>query len=288
MMSVTIRESRPTAIQLPSPTGSNYDEEWTIKLQAGLTYHSVELQTNLQNVKTIKKVTLDIGGTPVVYSSNAMMDLIDKMYKKFQATGRFVFDFSKFEYRTPQGIFQTQLVTGIRDDVTLKVEFGAKGTTAGGAAADDPTKPTMTAMAYVTDTDRAGRVYMPSRYELTQHAAAAGTHTWEFPNAAPNKYVQRLVLDESEVTINKVIVKRGNRTLETLKRTDIDYALQRHGDVALQSGFLLLDFTLFKFGTNGAVNTHELKFEFEVSGTGAIKTYVEGFDQVKALPQRNA
>ncbi|MDP2562675.1 major capsid protein P2 [Psychrobium sp. 1_MG-2023] len=69
-----LRKIQPAMIQLASPTGSGYEEEWSIKLQAGMTYHGIELETDLE----IKKVTLDIGGTPVCYSSNVMMDLFYK------------------------------------------------------------------------------------------------------------------------------------------------------------------------------------------------------------------
>ncbi|RXE92570.1 major capsid protein P2 [Pseudoalteromonas phenolica] len=50
-----INSIRPSLIQLPSPTGTGFGEEWSIKLQSGLTYHMVELETNLVNVETIKK-----------------------------------------------------------------------------------------------------------------------------------------------------------------------------------------------------------------------------------------
>ena len=156
--------------------------------------------TNLKEVPTIKKVTLDIGGTPVVYASNVMIDLLEKMYKKFQATGRVVFDFSKFEYRSPAGIYGTQLVTGLRDDVTLLVEFGEKGAT-------DPVVPTMKAKAWVTDNDGAGRVFVPNRYELTQYSGAGGEHNWNFPNGAPSRHLQRVIFNESEVTISKIKVQ---------------------------------------------------------------------------------
>lgn len=273
----TIRKVQPTMIQLNAATGSGYNEEWTIKLQPGMTYHSIELDTNLKTVATIKKVTIDIGGTPVAYATNVMLDLMDKLYKKHQKEGRFVFDLSKFEYRTPAGIYQTQLVTGLRDDVTVKVEFGAK-------AANDPVVPVLKSKAWVSDNDGAGRVFVPTRYELTQYAAAAGEHTWTFPNGSPNRHIQRIIFNESDVTISKIRVKRGTRTIHTLERDDLDYMLQRHAGVALQAGYCLLDFTAFGFGIHGAIHTHGLSFELDVDGTGAIKTYVEGFEQ-KLFPQ---
>ncbi len=96
-------------IQLPSPMGTRFGEEWSIKLQSGVTYHMVELETNLVNVETIKKVTIDIGGVPVVSVTNKMLDVLDTAYKRYRKTGRFILPLSKFDYRTPEGIYQTQL-----------------------------------------------------------------------------------------------------------------------------------------------------------------------------------
>lgn len=268
-----IKSVRPSMIQLTSPTGTGYGEEWSIKLQAGLTYHAIELETNLQSVETIKKITVDIGGVPVVSVTNKMLNVLDKAYKRYQETGRFILPLSNFDYLTPQGKYQTQLVTTLTDDVTLKIEFGEK-------SSSDPSVPTLSGKAYVSNTDRAGRVFKPTRYELVQHAAAAGDHEWVMPNTGLNRFIQRMVFDESEVTINKIKVKRGSRVIETLTRADIEYGLKRYADVAPQSGYLILDFTLFGFGSNGALPSAGVSFEFEVNKNGAIKTYVEGFDQL--------
>jgi hypothetical protein len=273
-VSRAVRKIQPTQIELPSATGINYNDEWSIKLQAGMTYHSIELETNLKEVPTIKRVTLDIGGTPVAYATNVMMNMLDVAYKKFQQEGIFTFDFSKFEFRSVAGIFQTQLVTEINDDVTLLIEFGAKGAT-------DPATPTLKGRAWVTDNDRAGRMYIPSRYELTQYSAAAGEHVWDLPNGSVNRHVQRIVFKEDVVAITKIKVKRGRKTIHTLSRAALNYALQRHAGVALQAGYCILDFTIFGFGNHGAMQTAGLSFEFTVDGAGAIKTYVEGYEQVK-------
>lgn len=267
-----VRKFQPVMIQCASPTGSGYNEDWTIKLQSGMTYHSIELETNLLEVKTIKKVTVDIGGTPVAYASNEILDLLDKLYKKHQKTGRFVLDFSKFEYRSLAGILQTQLVTYLRDDVTLTVEFGSKGST-------DPAIPTLKAKAWVTSNDSAGRLFIPMRYELTQYCSAAGDHDWVFPNGSATKYLQRIIFKEDNLNISEIKVKRGRNTIHEVKRSDLDYMLQRHADVALQAGYCVLDFTLFGFGTHGSINTKNLSFELVTDGEGSIKTYVEGYEQ---------
>lgn len=270
---------QPSMIQLEGATGVAYNEEATINLQAGLTYHSIELETNLKHIQTIEKITIDIDGTPVVYSSNVMLDVLDKAYKKHQQTGRFILDLSKFEYRTSQGVYQTQLVTEIKDTVTLKIKFVGKG-------ANDPDVPTMKAKAWVTDTKPTGRIYVPTRYEATQQTGASGEHQWSFPNGNPSEQVQRMVFAENEVTISEIRIKRGDKTINRLMRSDLDYHLQRVAGVKLQAGYCILDFTALGFGNEGAINTQGLNFELTVSGKGTIKTHIQGFKQVKAKPTR--
>ncbi|SJN25470.1 major capsid protein P2 [Pseudoalteromonas sp. JB197] len=270
---------QPTMIQLEGATGVAYEEEATIKLQAGLVYHSIELETNLKEVPTIEKITVDISGTPVVYSSNVMLDVLDKAYQKFQQEGRFVLDLSKFEFRTSQGVYQTQLVTELTDTVTLQIKFKAKGET-------DPVVPTLKAKAWVTDKKPTGRIFVPTRYEHTQFSAASGEHTWAFPNGSAAEHVQRMVFAENEVTISEIRVKRGSNVIHRVMRSDLDFSLQRLAGVAPQAGYCILDFTALGFGAEGAFNTLGLNFEFIVSGKGAIKTHIQGYKQVKALPTR--
>lgn len=270
---------QPTLIQLEGAAGVRYDEEATIQLQAGLVYHSIELETNLKEVPTIEKITIDIDGSPVVYSSNVMLDVLDKAYQKFQKTGRFVLDLSKFEYRTSQGVYKTQLVTEITDTVTLLIKFKSKGAT-------DPDVPTLKAKAWVTDRKPFGRIFVPTRYEATQFSAASGEHTWAFPKGSAAEHVQRIVFAENEVTISEIRVMRDKKIIHRVMRSDLDFSMQRLGGIKPQAGYCILDFTQLGFGNEGAMNTLGLNFEFEVSGKGAIKTHIQGFKQVKALPTR--
>lgn len=271
-----MKRIQPVMHQLAGATGSNYGEEWTIKLQAGLTFHSIELETNLTSFSTIEKMTLDINGTPVYYITGEQANMLDKFLGKATQQGRFVLDFTKLENETLAGKFQTQLATEITDDVTLTVKFGAKSQT-------DPVKPTLKGKAWVTNTDASGRVFVPRKYELVQHAAAAGTHVWEFPSGSPFLHLQRLVFKENECNITQIKVKRGDRTLSTLTRADLDFAIKRMKGYVKQTGWCVLDFTLFGFGIHGAMNTAGLKLELEVDSAGAIKTLVDAFEQKKAL-----
>ncbi|TMO75326.1 major capsid protein P2 [Pseudoalteromonas aurantia] len=280
----TLRTSRLSKIPLDAKTGNSYDETWNIKLQAGLTYHRIDLKTNLNHVKTIRKITIDVNGNDFLSIKNTRLDLLKKLYQVEQETGRFVINFSDFKYRTATGIYQTQLVTQPTDDVTVKIEFGERTTGVSGVA-DDPVSPTLKSTAYVTDTDRFGRIFKPTMYELTQSVTAAGEHTWIFPNSATNKFIQRMVFDENEVKIKKIKVMRGEKTIETFERDDLDFDLKDFAKVSHQDGYCLLDFTMKGYGSSMALPTYRIKFVIETEGTGAIQTFVQGFDQLKQLPK---
>lgn len=269
----------PAMQPLNSPTGSGYGK-WNFKLDGGLVYHLLEITTNLVHKTTLAKATVDIGGVPVVEASGAYLEMINKQLSKAETDGIIDFDLAKFECRSPRGIYQTSLPTSIFDDVTLTLEFGTKHV-------DDPAAAdlSISGAAYVSENPKAnvvggGRRFIPTLYELTQISASAGKHVWAFPNGKASESIQRLVMDESEVEITNVILKRGKKTIREMTRKSIDHGLKRLGGHTLQPGFLVLDLIVLGFGFNDALTTEGLSFEFQVTSNGAIKTVIDGFEQV--------
>lgn len=267
----------PVMHQLKAPSGNGYDDEWTIPLEGGLAYHVIELDTNLVKKKTIRRVTIDIGGTPVAYATGAMLEVKEAAYGKASSPGRLVLDLAKFEYRTPAGIYQTSLVTGAGERVTLKVEFGVKDDA-------DPAIPTMRGKAWVSKnpaatTAGAGRTYLPIIKSMTLDCPEAGDFEWSYQGSA-NRMLQRMYVDETNVNVTKVFVKRGKTTISEHTREDIDFALKRYAGVTLPDNHMILDFTLMGFGLNDATGTLGLNFVFQTDGPGAMKVHVEGFEKV--------
>jgi hypothetical protein len=267
----------PAMILLATPTGAGY-KKWNFKLEGGLVYHTIELTTNLVVKSTLAKATIDIGGTPVADASGEHLELINKALSKHETAGVIDFDLAKFEARSPRGVYQTALATSNFDDVTLTLEFGTKD-------AGDPETLSVVGAAYVSENPAAnqiggGRKYLPTLYEATQITAGAGKHTWAFPNGSVDESIQRLVMDESEVNISNVIIKRGKKIIREMTRASIDHGLQRYGGYTLQPNMLVLDFILFGFAFNDALGTQGLSFEFQVDAVGAIKTVVDGFERV--------
>ena len=261
-------------IKLDAATGSNYDDEWTIKLNAGMNYHRIKLLTNLVERVAIKKITIDIGGTDVAYASGEYLEFLLNAYQKHKTPGIFVFDLSKFHYRTQAGIYQTQLSTVVSDDVTLKVLFGAKGDT-------DPDKPSLRASAIVSDNPtQALPIFMPKKYSATLYASAGDEIEWEFPSGNLHKKIQTIVFDESETSISKIAIKRGSTTLNEWTRAELNHDLRELGHIIPQNKMCLIDFTVLGFGTTG-MPTNKLKFVLTTSSAGSIKAHIDGYEQVR-------
>ncbi|MCG7546961.1 major capsid protein P2 [Pseudoalteromonas sp. Of7M-16] len=267
-------------VKLAAFAGNNYGEEWTCKLQAGWTYHDIQLVTNLKSETAIEHIKIDIGGREQIKITGKRLRLLNALYQDKVQQGRFVLCLSNFRYRAPAGIFKTQLATSELEDVTLSVQFGQRGT-------GDPEKPQMRGVAYVSDTDNMGKIFSPIKKEYVQITAAEGEHVWPMPNPKINEFAQRLIFDENEVQIKKILVKRGGAQVHEYSREDLDFDLSEYSDISLQEGHCLLDFTMFKFGSNGALTTAGLEFTFEVTGKGSIKTYFEGYSQ-NVIPQPRA
>lgn len=271
---------QPTLIQLNRAEGVGYEGRATIKLQSGITYSTIELETNIVKRETIKRVAIDVNGNEIVYASAVELDLVDQVLKKHRATGRVILDLARFEYRSIAGIRQKELVTLPTDDVTLIVEFGAKD-------AADPTTPTMKGKAWALN-NQTGQYFMPSMYRITQNIAAAGEHEFVFPNAAPNRWIQRLMFNENNAKISKIEIYRGALRIFEGTRADVEFAMQRLADYSPLADRLVFDPTITGFGTHGAMNTGQrdsLKFKLTVDSPGAMEVLVEGYDQVAAIPQ---
>ena len=225
-------------------------------------------------------MAIDVNGNEIVYASAVELDLVDQVLKKHRATGRVILDLARFEYRSIAGIRQKELVTLPTDDVTLIVEFGAKD-------AADPTTPTMKGKAWALN-NQTGQYFMPSMYRITQNIAAAGEHEFVFPNAAPNRWIQRLMFNENNAKISKIEIYRGALRIFEGTRADVEFAMQRLADYSPLADRFVFDPTITGFGTHGAMNTGQrdsLKFKLTVDSPGAMEVLVEGYDQVAAIPQ---
>jgi hypothetical protein len=280
LVSKAIAKVITSHIKLESATGSGYSEEWSIKLQAGMVYHRIKLLTNLVERVAIERISIDVNGDEKAYASQKYLEFLLDAYQKKKTQGIFVFDLSKFHYRTQAGCYQTQLVTVPSDDLTLKVKFGAKG-------AGDPAVPTLRGSALVSSNEKQfPRIIEPVKQESTFYASAADDIEWIFPNGNQHRKLQTVTFDETNAAITKIAVKRGDRTLNEWTRAELDHDLEELGGIKPQAGMCMVDFTVLGFGTNG-MPTHNLKFVLTTDSAGSIKAHVDGYEQ-KIFPPKNA
>ena len=270
-------------IQLAAPTGTGYEEDWSIKLQGGHVYHTIELETNLANKSTVKKVIIDIGGVPIVTATGQQLEDFEDLLKLEKDAGRLILNLAKHEFASPLSVYQTSLQTGVAEDITLTIEVGAP------QDGDPANTPTITGKAYVSINPlarqpRGGRAIQPALYEQTLFSPAAGEYRESFPNGTRNRYLQRLIFDETNVEISRVKFFRGETLVREMTRNDINFALRRYSKMALLPNKLVIDYTMFGSASEqgDAVDTQGLNFEFEVSGQGAIKMLVDGFERIAA------
>lgn len=268
--------------------GVKYNNTATIKLLPGMTYHSVDLVTNLDDVEiTIDHVEVKIGANAPVKVYATQLVSLDRMYKRTINKKILTLPLSNFDARTLSGIVQTQLVTGIKDDVSIKVKFKNK-------AVADPATLDLRVDTWVTDNDSAGRIWQPKRFDTDIHITSTKNAQWT-PSVQDltNMSIQRMVFDESNMTINAITVHRligtENRTIREIQRESLDYHNERYGGVVKQAGSCLLDFTLFGFANMGALSAAGLNFSFDVTSGGALPVYIEGYQQLRPLqPQAPA
>jgi hypothetical protein len=269
---------QPTKIKLDRPNGVGYDTESIIMLQAGITYSSITLTTNIVERATIRRVAIDVNGNEIMYASGLELDAVDQLLAKHRASGKIVLDLARFEFRSMVGIRQKELVTLPTDIVTLKVEFGTK-------AEADPTTPTLKGSAFVLN-NQSNQYYLPSMYRLTHNIPAAGEFEFLFPNGAPNRHIQRLMFKENNATVSKLEIYRGALKIFESERDDMDFDLQRLAEYSPLADRFVFDPAITKFGTHGAMNTGgNLRFKLTVDAPGAMEMLVEGYDQVRAIPQ---
>jgi len=277
LLARSIEKVMPSNIKLKSPTGSGYSDEWTFDLDSGMKYHVIKLMTNLVDRGAIEKITLDNGGSDVAYASQEYIDFLNEAYGRHTANGVFVLELSKFHYRSPAGVYQTQLVTTGSDDLTLKVKVRGK-------QANDPDNLSMYGEALVSEnTMQALPVFMPIKHELTRYVSAAEDHEWTFPSGNKNKKIQTIAFRETDLNITAVEVKRKGKTLQKWTRASLDFDQEYFFGIQKVDGFCFIDFTMHGFGTNG-IATNDLEFVLTTDSSGSVKVYVDGYEQVR-FPQ---
>ena len=177
-----------------------------------------------------------------------------------------------------RGEFQTFA----NQSVALKIEMLTRSQV-GDASTHDPVESalTMSIEAQVWSTRAPLPKFQPRQYEgLKTVSTSANRLRLDFPDASPNLMLYDIMFDESEVTIKKIWIKDGNTVVDELTRSTIEFMQSGAERPRKQiSGFLVLDFMLLN-GYSPAKNSARLNFEMDITGTGALPFYVNGYEKL--------
>lgn len=269
----------PKLQQFSNIEGLGYQARSTTKLQAGLVYQSVTIDTNLVSPSTLTKMAIDVNGTEIVYASGETLRDFDKYRKTHYAAGKFTLDFARFDFKTLLGIRIKELVTKPTDNVTLVTEFASKD-------ASDPATLTMRVNAQVTDL-QSDRFFIPSMFKFIRNIPGSGEQELIYPQSAPNRMIQCLMFDTSTVDFTRFQIFRGDKRIYEGTKADIEYIQKRYGNRLPQANRFFFEPTLFGLGKDGAFNTGRpdtLIFKLDCTAAGQLPVYVEGYEQEKPLP----
>lgn len=271
---------QPKSHLFANTEGVGYSNRSTTKLQAGLTYQAVTARTNLAHDATVTKIALDLNGEEIVQISGADLRAIEAYRDTFNEAGVFTLDFTRFDFKTVFGMRWKELITLPGDQVTLVVEFGTKH-------ASDPANIEMSVEALVTDT-KSAPVFIPKLHRFIKNIAGSGLQELIYPNSQPNRMIQSMMFDETDVQITKLEIFRNDRRIYEANRAKLEYDQQRYGKRKPQSGKLFFEPTMFGLGQQNAMSSglpDSLIFKLTTSAAGQLPVVVEGYEQIGELPK---
>lgn len=260
----------PYSRSMRSAEGIAWEETGHIEIKGGSTLHMIELQTNIVDPTLIKRVWLEIGGTPVVQYTGAQLAMLDAFKGLPSVAGKYVIPFSDLIYRSREGVTSGKLPTYAGEEIFLYIELGA------GAGAI-----TVKGRYWMTDGER--RIFTPKTYSTTFDASTTGVNDLIWKNGSPTRRIRRIHFKSTN--INKIKVFRDSRLIHEIEKTANTEDLARYGDLTSQAGYLHFDPTLFGFGWDGLFSTHggELKFELDMAVAESVPMLVEMLEQTAPL-----
>ncbi|MGL1956284.1 MAG: major capsid protein P2 [Colwellia sp.] len=260
----------PYSRNMRSAEGIAWNETGHIEIKGGSTLHMIELQTNITDASKIKRVWLEIGGTPIVQFTGKQLAMLDAFKGLPAVAGKFVIPFSDLIYRSREGVTSGKLPTYASEEIYLYIELG-----------DGTGSISVKGRYWMTDGER--RIFTPKTYSTTFDASASGVNDFIWKNGNATRRVRRIHF-KSE-SINKIKVFRDSRLIHEIEKTTNKEDLARYGDLTPQAGYFHFDPTLFGFGWDGLFSTHggELKFELDMAVAESVPMFVEMLEQTAPL-----
>lgn len=254
----------------------------SIKLPVGMTYHGIQLMTNITAAAKIARVEIQLNGDIIKAYTGEQLKMLEN-YKKHEAeAGRYVIPFANLDARNIGGIMAGALVTYPEDELILYVTFGDLSGIA---------NPTLTGRAHWVANTTA-RLFIPRAYETVVLLPKVGRNVlnWE---RDPRKAISRLHMKPDKGALTRLEVKRDNFTEFEADVADINFDLKSQGGQfakkAPQAGYLHFDPASGGFNEKGLYPTdaaESLKFLIHGDTAGqAVTVLVEELEEVPQAAQ---
>lgn len=267
-----LKSFAPYARNMRSAEGTAWGETGHIEIKGGSTIHMIEMLTNITDPTKLKRVWLEIGGTPVVQYTGAQLVMLDAYKKMPVVAGKYVIPFSDVIYRSREGVTSGKLPTYAGEEIFLHYELGTGTGT-----------PNVKGRYWLTDGER--RVFTPKVYSSTFDASTSGVNDLIWKNGKATRRLRRIHFKSDKIKSIKVF--RDSRLIHEIEKTRNAEDIERfsNSELAPQAGYFHFDPTLFGFGWDGLFSTHgqELKFELDMLEAESVPMFVEMLEQTAPL-----
>ncbi|MGB0859996.1 MAG: major capsid protein P2 [Pseudoalteromonas spongiae] len=253
----------------------------SIKLPVGMTYHGMQLLTNITNASKIAKVEIELNGDIIKTYTGVQLKMLEDYKVQEAEAGRYVIPFANLDARNIGGIMAGALVTYETDRLFLYVTFGDLS---------GVTNPSLDARAHWID-NTTPRLFIPRAYETTFHMPKAGKNVLNW-DRDENRAISRLHFLPDSGELTRLEIYRDNRVEFESNIADINFDLKSLGGnfapKAPQADYLHFDPTASGFAEKGLYPTIAARtFKFNVFGDTAGQTCTILVEELERIPQND-
>jgi|GEM_PF-1478913 len=249
----------------------------SIRLPVGMTYHGIQLLTNITTSSKIAKVEVELNNDIIKTYTGLQLKMLESFKKQEQESGRYIVPFANLDARNMGGIMSGALVTYPEDSLMLHITFGDLTGIA---------NPELTGRAHWVD-NSTERLFIPRAYEATFLMPRTGKNTMVW-NGDHNRAIARMHMLPDSGALTRLEIYRDNFKEFEADVADINFDLKSVGGQfakkAPQNGYLHFDPTASGFNEKGLFPTaaeHTLKFDIFGDTAGqAVTILVEELESV--------
>ena len=249
----------------------------SIRLPVGMTYHGIQLLSNITTSSKIAKVEVELNNEIIKTYTGLQLKMLESFKNAVQESGRYIVPFANLDARNMGGIMSGALVTYPEDSLILYITFG------------DLTgivDPELTARAHWTD-NSTPRLFIPRAYETTFHMPKSGKNVmnWERDN---NRAIARMHMLPDSGALTRLEIYRDDYIEFESDIADINFDLKSIGGQfakkAPQAGYLHFDPTASGFNEKGLYPTAANKsLKFNVFGDAAGQTVTILVEELESI-----